>query len=364
MKIVLRKVIKCVTLWSLFSISILIASCSRNDDSVSSQLPDNTNKALKYAGLLSTTNARKHLTILASDDYQGRETGKIGGQKAAEYIANEFAQLGLKAPVSDSYFQDVPFANATAKTANVLGYLEGTDLKDELLVISAHYDHLGMLSSGTDLIYNGADDDGSGTTALLELAKAFTQAKHEGNGPRRSILFLAVTGEEKGLVGSAWYTDHPIFPLNKTIADLNIDMIGRVDAAHQNNSNYCYLVGSDKLSRTLHQINENANTTYTQLNLDYKYNDPNDPERIYYRSDHYNFAKNNIPIIFYFDGIHEDYHKPSDEVSKINFDILIKRAKLIFHTGWELVNRDERPAVNMNSTQSKLQKNSPIPTPN
>lgn len=233
------------------------------------------------------------------------------------------------------------------KAVDVLGYMPGTDLKDEVLVFSAHYDHIGLTTSGEDKVNNGADDDGSGTTGILEIAKAFAKAKKQGNGPRRSILFLGNVGEEKGLLGSEYYSEHPVFPLEKTIADLNIDMIGRVDPSHKDNPEYCYLIGSDKLSTTLYKISEEANNTYTKLTIDYKYNDPNDPERIYYRSDHYNFAKHNVPIIFYFNGVHEDYHKPSDEVSKINFPLLVKRAQLVFFTGWELANRNERPKVDV-----------------
>ncbi|WP_036677996.1 M28 family peptidase [Daejeonella oryzae] len=236
------------------------------------------------------------------------------------------------------------------KAMNVMGFLPGTDLKDEVLVFSAHYDHIGLTKSGTDKVNNGADDDGSGTTGVIEIARAFAKAKKAGKGPRRSILFLAVTGEEKGLLGSEWYSENPVFPLNKTIADLNIDMIGRIGTAYKgkaDSANYCYLIGSDKLSSDLHKISENANSIYTKMTIDYKFNDPKDPERIYYRSDHYNFAKHGIPIIFYFNGVHEDYHKPSDEVHKINFPLLAKRAQLVYYTGWDLANRESRPAVDV-----------------
>ena len=241
--------------------------------------------------------------------------------------------------------------NKEIKSANVLGYLEGSDLKDELLVFSAHYDHIGLSSDGgLDKINNGADDDGSGTSGVLAIAKAYAKAKKAGHGPRRSILFLLVTGEEKGLLGSEYYSMNPVFPLANTITNLNIDMIGRTGNEYKNkadSANYCYLIGSDKLSTELHQISENANSIYTKMKIDYKYNDPKDPERIYYRSDHYNFAKHNIPIVFYFNGIHEDYHKPSDEVSKINFELLTKRAQLVYYTGWDLANRDKRPLVDV-----------------
>jgi hypothetical protein len=233
----------------------------------------------------------------------------------------------------------------TTYSDNVLGYLEGTDKKDEVVVITAHYDHIGKRKSGEgDLINNGADDDGSGTVSVLNIARAFAQAKKEGKGPRRSILFMTVTGEEKGLLGSEYYSEHPIFPLASTVVDLNIDMVGRRDPQHKE-GNYVYVIGSDKLSAELHTLSESVNKANLNIGFDYTYNDQNHPERLYYRSDHWNFAKKNIPIIFYFDGIHEDYHKPSDEVSKIEFDLMEKRAQTVFFTAWEIANRDKRIPV-------------------
>jgi len=231
----------------------------------------------------------------------------------------------------------------TVRTENVLGLLEGTDKKDELLIISAHFDHVGVAPDGEgDTIFNGADDDGSGTVAVMELAKIFAEAKKDGHGPRRSILFMTFTGEESGLLGSEFYARHPIFPLQNTVTDLNIDMIGRRDAQHAGSPPYLYVIGADKLSSELNRVSEAANKTYTNLVFDYTYNDPAHPDNLYYRSDHWNFAKRNIPIIFYFDGIHEDYHQASDEVEKIEFDLLAKRTQCIFYTAWEIVNRDVR----------------------
>lgn len=240
-------------------------------------------------------------------------------------------------------------ARQPLSTENVLGFVEGSDKKDEVIVITAHYDHIGMdpTKSG-DQIYNGADDDGSGTSAVMEMAQAFMEAKKAGAGPRRSILFMAVTGEEKGLLGSEYYTKNPVFPLANTVANLNIDMIGRTDEKYAGNKNYIYVIGSDKLSSELHNINEIANQQHTKLELDYTYNDEKDPNKFYYRSDHYNFAKNNIPVIFYFNGVHEDYHKETDEVSKIMFDKMQNITRLVFHTAWELANRDERIKVDSN----------------
>jgi len=223
---------------------------------------------------------------------------------------------------------------------NVLAFIKGSEKPDEILVISAHLDHEGIKNGE---IYNGADDDGSGTVAIVEIAEAFKTAQKEGHGPKRSILFLHVTGEEKGLLGSKYYTDiDPIFPLKNTVADLNIDMIGRTDPSREGDRNYVYLIGSDKLSTELHNISEAANTKYMNIALDYKFNDDNDPNRFYYRSDHYNFAKNNIPVIFYFNGTHDDYHKPTDTPDKIQYDLLENRARLVFYTAWEVANRNDR----------------------
>ncbi|UOQ97896.1 M28 family peptidase [Hymenobacter sp. 5317J-9] len=239
----------------------------------------------------------------------------------------------------------LPQAQQQLSTENVLGFLEGSDKKDEVLVISAHYDHLGVKH---DTIYNGADDDGSGTVAVLQLAKAFAQAKNEGHGPRRSILFVAMTAEEEGLFGSEYYTAHPVFPLANTIADLNIDMVGRTDRKHGTKRHFVCVVGSDKLSSELHAINEAANRDYTHMELDYHFNVPNEPEHIYYRSDHYNFARRKIPVIFYTTGEHADYHKATDDVDKIEFDKLAERAQLVFYTAWELANREQRIVVDSN----------------
>ncbi|HVU96662.1 MAG TPA: M28 family peptidase [Puia sp.] len=226
------------------------------------------------------------------------------------------------------------------QSSDVLGFLEGTDLKDQILVISAHYDHLGKRGN---VIWYGADDDGSGTVSVLEIAEAFAKAKAAGKGPRRSVLFLANSGEEKGLFGSQYYSEHPTYPLDKTTADLNIDMIGRIDPNRKigDSTNYVYVVGSDKLSTELKPISEGNNKKYSKLELDYKFDDPSDPEMIYYRSDHFNFARKGVPIIFYFDGIHKDYHQPSDTPDKINYDIMEKRARLVFFTAWEMANRNE-----------------------
>ncbi|MCB0853686.1 MAG: M28 family peptidase [Bacteroidetes bacterium] len=235
---------------------------------------------------------------------------------------------------------------------NVMGYLEGTDKKDELIVLTAHYDHIGINNKGE--INNGADDDGSGTSAIIEIAEAFAMAAQAGYRPRRSILFMTVSGEEKGLLGSAFYTENPIFPLENTVANLNIDMIGRIDPKYEklpDSTNYVYIIGSDRLSSELHEISEGANQTYTNMVLDYRYNADNDPQRFYYRSDHYNFAKNDIPVVFYFSGTHEDYHKPTDDVDKIYFGTMTKVARLVYYTAWDLANREGRIMVDKKESE-------------
>ncbi|HEX8332199.1 MAG TPA: M28 family peptidase [Segetibacter sp.] len=237
---------------------------------------------------------------------------------------------------------DVQKTTITLQSSNVLGVLPGTNLKDEYLFITAHYDHEGK--RGDSVIYYGADDDGSGTVGVIEIAEAFAKAKGAGKGPRRSIAFMTVSGEEKGLWGSDYYASHPVFPLEKTTADLNIDMIGRTDSSRKvgDSNNYVYVVGDDKLSSELKTISEAQNKKYTKLELDYKFNDPKDRNRIYYRSDHYNFAKHGVPIIFYYDGmLGADYHKPTDTPDKINYNLLAKRAQLVFYTAWEMANRNE-----------------------
>lgn len=328
------------SLISSFLFCLVLTSCSAQ-------------KPTKYLETISASELKTHLYIVAGDEMEGRNTGESGQKKAGKYLISQYEKIGISYPKEgNGWYQKVPsefmsraFSPKLNDSENIWAFIEGTEKPDEILVISAHYDHVGMKNGE---VYNGADDDGSGTVALLELAKAFKKAKDEGNGPKRSILFLHVTGEEHGLHGSRYYSEHPLFPLKNTIADLNIDMIGRRDEKHKDNGNYIYLIGSDRLSSELHAISENVNKKYTKLELDYKYNDRNDPEKIYFRSDHYNFAKNGIPSLFYFNGVHEDYHKASDTPDKIEYDLLQKRTQLVFATAWELVNRKERIKVDKN----------------
>jgi Peptidase family M28 len=237
---------------------------------------------------------------------------------------------------------------ARTATQNVAAVLEGTDpvLKNEYVVFSAHYDHLKTGPSGE--IYPGADDDGSGTTAVLTIAHAMSLER-----PKRSVLVMFHAGEELGLLGSEYNTDYaPVVPLEKMVADLNIDMIGRSKPAgdkeledeHLTDANTVYLVGSNRISQELHQISEETNSQFQKMKLDYHYNDPNNPEQIYFRSDHWNYAKHGVPIIFYFDGTHVDYHRPTDTVDKIDFAKMTRITRLVFETGWRIANLDHRLA--------------------
>ena len=293
---------------------------------------------------------------------QGMVTINIGSVMAQKIFAAAGTTIdGMKKKIADSgkpASQEIKISiTASAqkvekpvRAENVLGFLEGSDpkLKKEVLVVTGHYDHIGLTTSGEDKVNNGADDDGSGTTGVLMLAEAFAKAKKAGNGPKRSILFMTVVGEEKGLLGSEWYSEHPVFPLENTITNLNIDMIGRGDKDHASDNNFVYIIGSDMLSSDLDKIGKKANKDYVNINLDERYNNRTDPNRFYYRSDHYNFAKHGIPVIFYFNGVHPEYHMPEDEISKIDFPMLAKRAQLVYFTAWELANGLKRPVVDKN----------------
>ncbi|MGJ8659664.1 M28 family peptidase [Cellulophaga fucicola] len=302
------------------------------------------------------TNYPRYQQYFAQMQKSGRE--RISPKPASP---NEFATILVNAKLANAFVKDISkddtpktvstdlkldlkSGNTDVMSENVVAYIKGSEKPDEYLVISSHLDHIGISADGQ--INNGADDDGSGTVALLEIAEAFRKAQLDGNGPKRSVVFLHVTGEEKGLLGSQHYTDvDPIFPLAQTVANLNIDMVGRIDPKREGDRNYIYLIGSDKLSTELHNLSEEVNKKYANVVLDYTYNDENDPNRFYYRSDHYNFAKNNIPIIFYFNGTHDDYHQPSDTPDKINYDLLENRTRLVFYTAWEIANRANRLIV-------------------
>ena len=326
-------------------VALLLTGCSSAKTTQKAKADAGT-----YLSTITAEELKTHLYIVAGDAMEGRDTGTEGQKKAGKYLIEQYKKNGIShPPIAADWYQKVPseymkrgFAPKLPDSENIWAFIKGSEKPDEIIIISAHYDHVGMKNGE---IFNGADDDGSGTVALLEIAQAFKTAQEKGHGPKRSILFLHVTGEEHGLHGSRYYSDNPLYPLENTVANINIDMIGRRDTLHPNTNNYIYPIGADRLSSELHEINEAMNNKYTKMEFDYKYNDRNDPERIYYRSDHYNFAKKGIPALFYFNGVHEDYHMPTDTPDKIEYDALAKRAQLAFAVAWELANREERIKV-------------------
>lgn len=242
----------------------------------------------------------------------------------------------------------------TKWTQNVVAIWEGSDpvLKNEMVAIGAHYDHVGMNPNapGPDKIWNGADDDGSGTVSVLSIAEAIS---HAAKRPKRSVLFVWHCGEEKGLWGSEYFNKFPTVDIKQVIAQLNIDMIGRskkVDDTNPKNKdlsgeNAIYVIGKDMMSSTLGSIVDGTNKSYLNLAYDTRYDDPKDTNRFFFRSDHFNYALNGIPITFWFDGVHEDYHQPGDEPQKIDYNKMEKVARTILLTMWELTDLKERPKV-------------------
>ena len=312
-------------------------------------------KAKKFAKTITADELKEHLYIYASDEFEGRNTGDAGQKKAVEYLRNFYIENEIEPGDPDKdYFQKMKLNlrrgnEGEVDTENVIAIIKGTEIPDEYVILTAHLDHVGYGRTGSragrnvNKIHNGADDDGSGTVAVLEIAQAFKEASKKGKGPKRSIIFLHVTGEEKGLLGSAYYADNPIYPLEDTVTNLNLDMIGRTDPTREGkNREYIYIIGSDHDSQDLHNLSEKTNSETVNIDLDYRFNAKDDPQRFYYRSDHYNFAKNGIPIIFYFSGTHPDYHMPSDTPDKIEYDLLELRSRLVFYTAWNIANREER----------------------
>lgn len=234
---------------------------------------------------------------------------------------------------------------------NVLAFLEGGDpvLKQEIVVLSSHYDHVGISlpDANGDYINNGADDDGSGTIGVLAVATALSEAAKQGLRPRRSILFLNVTAEEKGLLGSRYYSDNPVFPIENHIANINMDMIGRDATEHEEMgiNNGVYVIGASLISSMLDSLLTVSNKATHNLYLDMALNNVRDPQQIYRRSDHWNFGRLGIPFVFYFTGLHDDYHRPSDEADKVNYEKMAKITQLIYHNTLEIANNDKRPIV-------------------
>jgi Zn-dependent M28 family amino/carboxypeptidase len=344
---------KKILIVSLLSISIV--GCKTKKLVASAPTPAIIEKTtddviVNYIKSISIEDLKEYINTIASDEMEGRQTGSAGQKKAGNYLIENYRKNRVPYPkLAGSYYQPISakFLNAQRNenlpdSENIWAYIEGSEHPEEVVVISAHYDHIGVENGK---IFNGADDDASGTSALLAIGKAFQKAKDEGHGPKRSILILHVTGEEHGLHGSRYYSENPLFPLKNTVADVNIDMIGRRDEFNKESNNYIYLIGADYLSSDLATICEDVNKKYIYTKLDYKFNDRKDPNRFYYRSDHYNFAKNGIPSVFLFNGVHADYHKSTDTVEKIELDALTKRTQLAFAIAWEIANREKRIVV-------------------
>ncbi|MCA0131841.1 M28 family metallopeptidase [Winogradskyella alexanderae] len=332
------------------SLLVLVGSCAtiRHSDKIENLKNGITfeDKEIvqKYLKTISESELEAHVVNFSDDKFLGRKTGEKGHFEACDYLRSFYISQDISAPITHpDYFQTVPKGalpeDIENDSQNVIAFIEGSEFPDEYIYIAAHSDHEGVIDGE---IYNGADDNGSGTAAVLEMAEAFNLAVKDGFRPKRSIVFLHVTAEEIGLHGSRYYVRNPIFPLENTIATLNIDMIGRVDKIHSDSKNYVYLIGADRISTELHYIAQKANSTFTNLELDYTFNDEKDINRYYYRSDHYNFAVNGIPVIFFFNGEHEDYTKPTDTADKINYPLLTKRTKLIFATAWYLANSEKK----------------------
>ncbi|MCK8490682.1 M28 family peptidase [Spirosoma sp. RP8] len=315
---------------------------------------------------------KNHVYALADKRFEGRQTGTKGQQEASLYCVRSFRQSHLSAvfsldslrgslrqPFFYSRSRIKPFGARSGLAAssyeqyelispplttddssqvimghNVAGLLIGTDLKKEILVLSAHYDHLGQ---NGDEIYHGADDNASGTAALLSIASLFDSLAQKGIRSRRSLLFVLFSGEEQGLLGSKHFVNNSPIPLQQFIADLNIDMVGRTDFKHRKNHNYCYLIAG-KNDDMLRKTADAANKQSVAIDLDYAHDSENDPNQYFYRSDHYNFARFGIPVMFFSDGEHPDYHRPWDTADKINYGVLQKRATLVFQTAWLLAN--------------------------
>ena len=319
----------------------------------------------KYAETITSKDLQSLLVTYSSDKFEGRQTGEYGEMLAVNFLRDFYIENEIKpAKNTNNYFQnyqlnlpgqmiDISYSfpeklrgydryargENLVDTQNVASIIEGETYPNSYIIITGHLDHVGL---DGDVVYNGADDNGSGTVSILEIAQAFQTAVKDGIRPKKSIIFLHVSGEEEGLLGSEYYVNNSLYPLENTFVNLNLDMIGRTDPKRgYEDENYIYSIGSDRITKKLKKISEKINRQTINLKLDYRFDIPNDPNDFYERSDHFNFAKNNIPVIFFFSGTHEDYHGPGDTSDKIRYDLLTKRARLIFHTAWELANMDD-----------------------
>lgn len=299
-----------------------------------------SNRVYKGINQVSPGMAARMLGLNGPDELDGFKQNLIEGVR--DFRARE----------TSHYLEFTPFEGpGYIESSNILAYLEGSDpeLKDEVLVLMGHYDHIGITQPNEDgdAINNGADDNGSGTVALMAIANAFSQAANNGLQPRRSILFLHVSAEENGLLGSRYYSDHPVIPIENTVANFNTDMVGRSDPRNieTGDTDYVYLIGGEIISSDLDSLVRAGNQKSVNMRLDPYYNDLQDPNQFYRRSDHWNFGRLEVPFVFFFTGVHEDYHRQTDHVDKIDFEKLSRVARLIYASSVEVLNHDRRPVV-------------------
>lgn len=354
-------------LLSIVLIGLAAFSCKPAERVLGSK--ERTDKAYALAESITAERIRPILTALAHDSMKGRNTGSPEEWKAADYLAAWYTRIGATpAGVDGTWFQPFELARANRrwslqaptsapagadllKSRNVVAVVEGSDpaLRDQYVVVMAHYDHVGIgrADARGDSLHNGADDNASGTTGLMILAETLQQARAAGYGPRRSVLFLHVSAEERGLLGSRYFSDNPTRSIDSTIAAINLDMVGRIDQAHRDraDTNYIYLIGSELVSSHLDSLLRSANNRTGRLSLDPALNDINDPQQIYRRSDHWNFGRLGVPFAFFFSGLHEDYHRPGDESHKIAYEAMALRLRTAYGTVIELANTDKRPTI-------------------
>jgi Zn-dependent M28 family amino/carboxypeptidase len=318
------------------------------------------------AQVITAHRLKSHLEFLAHDLLEGRDSPSRGLDITAEYIVAQLKLWGVQpAGPNGSFLQRFPYRRRGASTdepvqtvPNVIAMIPGSDskLKEEMVLLSAHLDHVGMAPEGEDRIFNGAHDDGSGSVSILEMAYAFSR----GKAPKRTIVFVWHGAEEKGLVGSRYLVNNPPFPLEKVVACLNIDMIGKSKAPDDTNPrnadltgpNSVYLIGSTRMSTELGKVAQDVNKRLYNLEYNPKYDRRDDPERIYFRSDHINYVRKGIPALFWFDGINAEYHHVDDEVDRLDFTKLERIARTIYATALEVANRRDRPKVDVPETNN------------
>ncbi|GIV25557.1 MAG: peptidase M28 [Bacteroidia bacterium] len=307
----------------------------------------------------SESEALAHLGFLASDAMQGRDAGTPFEKVAATYLIVQHQRWGNAPLLPNGYVHAFPLLSPkkdppptskpqsrkrkaapstpppsydTLQAWNVLAIRRGTVHPTQYVILSAHYDHLGTSEKGQ--VYNGADDNGSGTAVLLEAARLLSQLPP----PRRSIVFFHTAAEEKGLLGAFRFVRDSLLPIDSVLAVINTDMLGRRDKEHQDEPLHLYAIGSDRATPRLRQLHEAVNALCCGWKFDYRYDDPNDPQKLFTRSDHYAFARKGVPAVFYFGGLHDDYHRPSDDVDKIEPDRLRRSAALMAALAWTLAN--------------------------